>query len=97
MANHTGNSKSFNEALHVKQMGLHTYTKALAKTPNSGVIYIVDGSGSKADSGDFKIPELPIGYSISGSVILEITPTTLSEKFLTDNDEVKDSFSITKH
>ena len=97
MANHTGDSKSFNEALHVKQIGLHTYTKALRKTPNSGVIYIVDGSGSKADSGDFKIPELPIGYSISGSVILEITPTTLSEKFLTDNDEVKDSFTITKH
>jgi predicted phosphodiesterase len=97
MANHTGMSKRFDEALHVKQPDLHTYTKSLAKTPNSGVIYIVDGSGSKADSGTFNIPELPIGYSASGSVILEITPTTLSEKFLTDNDVVKDSFTITKH
>ena len=97
MANHTGISKRFDEALHVKQPDLHTYTKSLAKTPNSGVIYIVDGSGSKADSGTFNIPELPIGYSASGSVILEITPTTLSEKFLTDNDVVKDSFTITKH
>ncbi len=97
LVNHTGKSKSFNETLHVEQIDLHTYTKPLAKTPNSGVIYIVDGSGSKADTGTLNIPELPIGYAISGSVILEITPTTLSEKFLTDNDEIKDSFTITKH
>ncbi len=97
MINHTQESKGFNEALHVKEMNLQSYMKPLAKTPNSGVIYIVNGSGSKADSGDFKIPELPIGYSVSGSVILEVTPTSLSEKFLSDRGEIKDSFTITKH
>ena len=96
MVNHPGDSKSFNPAIHVKENSLTTYTKPLQKTPHSGTVYIVDGSGAKADSGDFKYPELPIGYSISGSVILEITPTTLTEKFLTDEGKIKDSFTITK-
>ena len=96
LVNHTGDSKTFNPALHVKEDSLTTYTKPLAKTPNSGTVYIVDGSGSKADRGTFKLPEMPLGYSISGSVILEITPTTLSEKFLTDEGKIQDSFTITK-
>jgi len=37
-----------------------------------------------------------LGYSISGSVILEITPNTLTEKFLSDKGETLDSFTITK-
>lgn len=97
MAHHTQESTSFKESLHVKDRGLSFYEKPLAKTPNSGVVYVVNGSGSKADSGDFKIPELPIGYSTSGSVILEITPTALTEKFISDTGVIKDSFTITKH
>lgn len=97
MANHPGDSSTFNAATQIKEDSLTTYTKPLAKTPNSGTVYVVDGSGAKADSGRFKIPELPFGYSISGSVILEITPTKLTEKFLTENGEIKDSFTITKH
>ncbi len=97
MVNHTQESKSFKESLHVRDKGLFFYEKTLAKTPNSGVIYVVNGSGSKADTGDFKIPELPIGYSTSGSVLLEITPHTLSEKFISDTGIIKDSFTITKH
>ncbi len=96
LVNHPGDSKTFDPAKQVKENSLTSYTKPLMKTPNSGTIYIVNGSGSKADSGDFKLPEMPLGYSISGSVVLEITPTTLSEKFLTDEGKIKDSFTITK-
>jgi acid phosphatase type 7 len=97
MINHPGDSKTFDPALQVKEQKLTEYTKHLTKTPNSGTIYIVDGSGSKADNGHFKIPELPFGFSISGSVILEITPTKLTEKYMIDSGEIKDNFTITKY
>lgn len=96
IVNHTGDSKTFDPSLHVKEESLNCYIKPLVKTANSGVVYIVNGSGSKADSGDFNNPDLPIGYSIPGSVMLEITPTTLSEKFITENGEIQDSFIIKK-
>ena len=91
-----GDSKTFNPAVNVKEDSLINYTKPLEKTPNTGVVYVVDGSGSKADTGDFKNPALSVGYHIAGSVILEVTPTTLSEKFITEKGEIKDSFTIEK-
>jgi phosphodiesterase/alkaline phosphatase D-like protein len=97
LVGHTGDSSTFNPTKHVVQENLTTFTKPLAKTSNSGVIYIVDGSSSKADNGRLKMPELPFEFSITGSVVLEITPTQLSEKFITVDKEIKDSFTITKH
>ncbi|MGB3962199.1 MAG: serine/threonine protein phosphatase, partial [Sulfurimonas sp.] len=63
---------------------------------NSGTIYQVCGSSSKLDKADLKHPALPFSLQEMGSVILEITPTTLSSKFLSKDGKIADQFIIKK-
>ncbi|MDD3060688.1 MAG: metallophosphoesterase family protein [Sulfurimonas sp.] len=96
MIGHYGKSESFDAKKHLVQDVESCYTKALERTENSGTIYQVCGSSSKLDKADLKHPALPFSLQEMGSVILEITPTTLSSKFLSKDGKIADQFIIKK-
>jgi hypothetical protein len=93
---HTGKSDTFDVKKHVLQDNSTCYTKPLKATKNSGTIYQVCGSSSKLDKAELKHPAMPFSFETMGSLILEITPTTLTSKFLTIDGKIADQFSINK-
>jgi len=96
IVNHTGKSDTFNPRKHIVQNDKSNYTKPFKATKNSGTIYQVCGSSSKLDSAELKHPALPFAYQELGSIMLEITPTSLNSKFITIDGAIQDEFTITK-
>ncbi len=96
MTGHTGKSDTFDAKKHVLQESPSCYTKPLQATKESGTIYVVCGSSSKLDHADLKHPAMPFSFEQMGSLILDITPTTLTSKFLTIEGKIADEFTITK-
>jgi hypothetical protein len=96
MHNHLGKSNTFDAQTQVLQNDASCYTKPLISTPNSGTIYQVCGSSSKLDQAKLSHPALPFSLQEMGSLILEITPTTLTSKFLNINGKIADQFTIKK-
>ena len=96
MINHLGKSDTFDTKKNVLQNNSTCYTKPVATTKESGTIYLVTGSSSKLDHASLKHPALPFSFEKLGSVILEVTPTTLSSKFLTIDGMITDEFIIKK-
>ncbi|MBU1216310.1 metallophosphoesterase [bacterium] len=97
MRNHLGKSDTFDAQTQVLQNDASCYTKPLKATPNSGTIYQVCGSSSKLDKAALKHPALPFSFQEMGSLILEITPTTLTSKFLNIHGKISDQFTIHKN
>jgi predicted phosphodiesterase len=95
IVNHTGKSKSFNEK-NILQDAKSCYTKSLKPTKNSGTIYQVCGSSAKLDTAELKHPALPFAFAQMGSILLDITPTTLSSKFINIDGNIMDEFIIKK-
>lgn len=93
--NHTGKSKSFSKQ-NIVQDAKSCYTKSIKPTKDSGTIYQVCGSSSKLDNADLQHPALPFAFQEMGSLLLDITPTTLSSKFLSIDGKVLDEFIIKK-
>lgn len=96
MINHLGKSNTFDAKKNLVEDSDTCYTKPLAMTKNSGTIYLVCGSSSKLDHATLKHPAMPFAFEEMGSVILEVTPTTLTSKFLTGTGEIADTFTIKK-
>lgn len=94
--NHLGKSNTFDPKKNIVEDSKTCYTKPLQRTKNSGTIYLVCGSSSKLDSAPLKHPALPFSFMKMGSVILEVTPTTLTAKFLTVFGKTEDQFTIHK-
>ncbi|MDD2790585.1 MAG: metallophosphoesterase family protein [Sulfurimonas sp.] len=97
MLGHLGKGESFDAKQHLVQDTDTCYTKPLEKTKNSGTIYQVCGSSSKVDKAKLNHPALPFSLQEMGSLILEITPTTLSSKFLNKDGKITDQFIIKKN
>lgn len=96
MHNHTGKSDTFDATKHLIQESTSCYTKPLKATQESGTIYQVCGSSSKLDKATLKHPALPFSFESMGSILLEITPTTLTSKFITIEGKIADEFTIKK-
>ncbi len=96
LVNHTGKSDTFDAKKHVLQDSSTCYTKPLKAAKNSGTIYQVCGSSSKLDHAELKHPAMPFSFETMGSLIIDITPTTLSSKFLTIEGKIADEFTIKK-
>ncbi|DAB29315.1 MAG TPA: serine/threonine protein phosphatase [Sulfurimonas sp. UBA12504] len=96
MIGHYGKSESFDAQKHQLQTNNSCYTKPHERTKNSGTIYQVCGSSSKLDKAKLNHPALPFSLQEMGSILLEITPTTLSSKFLSKNGKITDQFIIKK-
>lgn len=96
MINHLGKSNTFDAKKNLVQDSDSCYTKPLKTTKNSGTIYLVCGSSSKLDRATLKHPAMPFSFQKMGSVILEVTPTVLTSKFLTIDGNIADEFTIKK-
>ena len=92
---HTGKSETFSQK-NILQDKKTDYIKYLDKRKNSGTIYTVCGSSSKVDGATYSHPAMPYSMGAMGSLVLEITPTKLTSKFLTMSGAIADEFSITK-
>jgi len=93
--NHPGKSDTFSEK-NILQDKKTDYIKSLNEKKNSGTIYQVCGSSSKLDGATYQHPALPYSLHQMGSLIIEITPTTLTSKFLNIDGKIADEFTITK-
>ena len=92
---HIGKSDTFSKAFIVQDRKTD-YVKSLKNKRFSGTIYQVCGSSAKVDGATYKHPALPYSFGKMGSLIIDITPTTLTSKFLTINGKIADEFTITK-
>ncbi|EDZ62675.1 metallophosphoesterase [Sulfurimonas gotlandica GD1] len=95
IAKHTGKGKSFNKQ-NIVQDAKSCYSKSIKPAKNSGTIYQVCGSSAKLDQANLKHPALPFAFQEMGSIILDITPTTLSSKFINIDGKIMDEFIIKK-
>ncbi|MDF1877632.1 metallophosphoesterase family protein [Sulfurimonas sp. SAG-AH-194-L11] len=93
--NHLGKSDTFTQKNIVQDKKID-YIKSLTEKKNSGTIYQVCGSSSKLDGATYNHPALPYSLAEMGSLIIELTPTTLTSKFLNINGKIADEFTITK-
>lgn len=93
--NHLGKSNTFSEK-NILQDRKTDYKKSLQEKKNSGTVYVVSGSSSKLDGATYNHPALPYSLHEMGSLIMEITPTTLTSKFLNIDGKIADEFTITK-
>lgn len=95
IVNHLGKSDTFS-AKNILQDKKTDYVKSLTKKKNSGTIYQVCGSSAKLDRATYNHPALPYSLAQMGSLIIELTPTTLTSKFLNIDGKIADEFRITK-
>ncbi|MDF1884084.1 metallophosphoesterase family protein [Sulfurimonas sp. SAG-AH-194-C21] len=93
--NHLGKSDTFTQN-NILQDRKTNYIKSAIKKKNSGTIYQVCGSSAKLDGATYNHPALPYSLEEMGSLIIELTPTTLTSKFLNINGKIADEFTITK-
>lgn len=93
--NHLGKSDTFSKK-NILQDRKTDYVKSLTEKKNSGTIYQVCGSSSKLDGATYAHPALPFSLAQMGSLIIELTSTTLTSKFLNIDGKIADEFTITK-
>ncbi|MCK9490535.1 MAG: metallophosphoesterase family protein [Sulfurimonas sp.] len=96
MINHIGKSNTLGKH-NIVQDAKSCYTKSIKPSKDSGTIYQVCGSSSKLEHATLKHPALPFAYEQMGSLIIDITPTTLSSKFLSIDAKILDEFIIKKN
>ncbi|MEC7583382.1 MAG: metallophosphoesterase [Planctomycetota bacterium] len=73
------------------------YLKPTAgRTPNEGAVYVVSGSASEAGPGTFDHPIMVVGFSQTGSLVLDIDGDRLDGTFVTGAGTVGDRFTIEK-
>lgn len=96
IVNHLGKSDTFSSKniLQDKRTG---YVKSFTQKKDSGTIYQTCGSSSKLDGATYKHPALPYSLHEMGSLIIDVTPTTLTSKFLNIDGKITDEFTIEKN
>ena len=93
--NHLGKSDTFKQ-INILQDRKTDYIKSLREKKNSGTIYQVCGSSAKLGTATYNHPALPYSIAELGSLIIELTQTTLTSKFLNIDGTIADEFTITK-
>lgn len=95
LLNHLRKSDTLSEE-NILQDRKTDYIKSLDKKRDSGTIYQVCGSSSKLDGATYAHPALPYSLHEMGSLMIEITPTTLTSKFINIDGKIADEFTIIK-
>lgn len=96
---HYGKSDSFTPSMILDQgepesAGL-AYTKPGLPRQGGGTIYMVLGSSGEGNRGPFDHPALPFFSEQAGTVVLDLDDT-LTSRYVTQNGEVFDTFSLSK-
>ena len=94
-----GSSAEFGEENIVSQ-GIEgkqkQYQKPLPLDAHQGTIYAISGSSSKVDNGPMDHPAHHIGLREAGSMVIDVVDNMLTARFINNEGQVKDEFSITK-
>jgi hypothetical protein len=99
---HYGYSDSFVEEMKVdggngREFGDGIYDKPARGTfPHSGTVHVVAGSAGQVSAGTLDHPAMFSSHEKHGSLVVDIDDDRLDMKFLDDNAQVVDWFSITK-
>ncbi|MGB1206015.1 MAG: metallophosphoesterase [Chitinophagales bacterium] len=73
------------------------YNKTTSGTDEGkGTVYVVNGSSSKISGGTLNHPAMYVSLNQLGSVILEVENHQLDLRFINDNGQIQDYFSIVK-
>ncbi|MBE9567260.1 MAG: metallophosphoesterase [Proteobacteria bacterium] len=72
------------------------YLKPLAQKKHQGTVYMVAGSAAKVDRGDLNHPAHYVGLMEAGSVVIDVIDNKLVVRFINNEGEIRDEFSITK-
>ena len=72
------------------------YQKPLPLGAHQGTIYTISGSSSKVDNGPMDHPAHHIGLREAGSMVIDVVGNKLTARFVDNEGQVKDEFSITK-
>ena len=94
-----GDSKAFS-GKNIVSSGVnqqHTdYIKPLNINSHQGTVYAVAGSSSKVDLGPMDHPAHHRGFLEAGSMVLDVVANKLTARFINNNGQVTDTFSIEK-
>lgn len=101
MACHYGDSAEFNRKNIVSAgvEGRHAQfikRKSERATPHSGTVYVVAGASAKVDGAALDHPAMAVAMMEAGSLIIDVEGDRLTARYLNDNAEVVDEFSIEK-
>ena len=72
------------------------YKKPLQPKAHQGTIYTIAGSSSKADIGPIDHPSHHVGFLEAGSMVIDVVDNKLTARFINNEGQVRDQFSITK-
>ncbi len=96
---HYGQSTEFGED-NIVSKGIHgqhrEYRKPAENIAHSGAVYVVAGSSSKVDYGVLNHPAMVVSMEEAGSLVIDVEGNRLTSRFINEEGEVKDEFSIQK-
>ena len=94
-----GSSDEFSEENIVSQ-GIEgkqkQYKKPLPPAAHQGTIYTIAGSSSTVNHGPIDHPVHHIGFLEAGSMVIDVVDNKLTARFINNEGQVRDEFSITK-
>ena len=99
---HYGVSGTFTEAMKKdpgdgNELGDGAYTKTfLADIPHEGAVYAVAGASGKISGGPLNHPAMVLSINALGSVVLDFDGSRLDVKYLDNNANLLDDFTILK-
>jgi len=96
--NHFGLADSFDGDSMIKYSGVLVDGRYVYQKLNKqgGTMYMVLGSSGEGNQGRFDHPALPIASAKAGSVFLDIDNKTLRSRYVTEDGNIFDSFTIRK-
>lgn len=96
---HYGTSDVFSES-NIISTGINgqyrEYRKPEKNIAHSGAVYVVAGSSSKVDMGELNHPAMVVGMHEAGSLLIDVEGNRLTSRFINDQGEVMDEFTIRK-
>ncbi len=99
---HYGASSTFTEAMKVNtsdgnELGDGAYTKTFAADiPHQGAVYAVAGASGRISGGPLNHPAMVLSINALGSLVLDFDGGRLDVKYLDNNANVLDDFTILK-
>ena len=97
---HYGLSSTYNSSFEInggsgRADGTGAYTKT-GSLPHSGAVYSVVGASGQVSGGTLNHPAMFLSLNELGSMVIDVSGSTLDIKYLNNNGTVRDYFTISK-
>ena len=97
---HYGLSSTYNSSFEInggsgRVDGTGAYTKA-GSLPHSGAVYSVVGASGQVSGGTLNHPAMFLSLNELGSMVIDVSGSTMDIKYLNNNGTVRDYFTISK-